>query len=393
MTKSKPITIKPYVSPLASIIRCDSRSMLGSVLSRVRSSHDPVFVYDKSDDFVGLISPFETIFSSNYPYSTKVSSISFSPPNITKEAPVYQVAKHMLASKVYTLPVYDKEGEMEGVVYARDILEEIITNSSLLEFVSSKIEPHTPITAPITAVVKDVFNEFKEKGVSRMVLVDAEGDLAGIVTRGDMMQAMIKPTDKMRFPNEGSRVGHRSLGGEKKTRKTEPVTQYYTALVDTLLDSTPIPEIVKHLIISPHDSIVLVNKSNKPTGFLSTRDILQAFTELRPVESTHIMIKKPGTAVSDEQLKKVTDYLDLFAKKLSKRMDIEKIEVTSQEPKNTAGKTKKFNVKLIVIPVAGNPLVAETKERNFFDGVREAAALIEKQRRRSGLSKEETQES
>lgn len=393
MAKNKPITIRPYVSSLASIARSDGKSLLGSVLSRVRSSHDPVFIYNNAGEFLGLVSPFETLFSSNYPYTTKVSSIAFTPPTITKESPVYQVAKHMLAAKVYTLPVSNKEGEIKGVIYAKDILGEIVTNASLLEFVSDHIEIHDPITAPITSSVKDIFYEFKARGVSRMILTDAGGALAGIVTRGDMMQAMIKPTDKLRFPKEGTGMGRRSLAGEKKSRKSEPVTQYYTALVDTLSDRTSTAEIVKHLIISPHDSIVLTNRSRKPTGFLSTRDILQALTRLRPEKDVRIIVKKPSSVVSDTQLEKVNEYLSIFAKKLSKRMGIEKIEVTSKEPKNTAGKTKKFTTKLIVIPVAGNSLVAETKERNYLDSVRNAAGLIEKQHRRSGLTKRETKKS
>lgn len=387
MNTNQPITIKPYVTPLDSIARSDGDTVLGSALSQVNSSHEPVFVYDSADTFLGLISPFQAIFSSNYPYTTKVSSISFVPPKITYETPVYQAAEFMLAAKVYALPVTNKDGEMDGLIRAVNILDEIKTNTSLLEFVSGHVTPHTPITAPVSSHVKDVFHDLKERGVSRMILTDEAGALAGIVTRGDMMDAMTKPTDKERFANEGTGAGQRSLAGEKRYRQEEPVTQYSTTIVDTLPEDTPTAEIVKHLITSEHDSVVLTNTVNKPTGFLSTRDLLLALTKLRSEDSIHITLKKPGAAVSDKELEEATDYLDHFAKKLHARMNIGKIEVTSQEPKNVAGKTKKFNIKLIVTPVAGKSLVAEAKDRDYVDGIREAAGMIEKQERRSGLSK------
>ena len=150
---------------------------------------------------------------------------------------------------------------------------------------------------------------------------------------------------------------------------------------------------VKHLITSPHDSVVLVDKHRKPTGFLSIRDVLQAITFLQSEENVLLIIKRPSKAVSNKELKQATNYLELFAKKLKKRMKIEKIEVTSKEVKNPNGDTKIFNSTVIFTPVAGKSLVVVTKNRNFFDGIQEATKSIEKLRRRSGLSKRETSKS
>ncbi|GJQ48464.1 inosine 5-monophosphate dehydrogenase [Candidatus Kuenenia stuttgartiensis] len=394
MTNTQPPTIKKYVSSLASIVRSRAQNSLGSVLSRVRSSHEAVFIFDNNDEFLGLISPFKTLYSSNFPYTTKVSSIVFKPPAITEETPVYQVAEYMLSTKIYILPVLSKDGDLQSVIYGKDILQGIIKDPGLLVFVSGKVKPHIPITAPITASVKDVFYDLKEKGVSRMVIVNAEGSLAGIVTRSDLMQALIKPTAKMRFPKEGTHVGFYSLAGEKKFRKSDPIRKYYTVLVDSLPDDTSRTEIVSHLITSPHDSIILVDKHNKPTGFLSTRDILRAVVLLRPEEDIPlIIIKKPGDSVSNKELEQATRHLELFGRKLKKRMKIKKIEVTSEEPKNPKGHTMMFNITVIVTPIAGKAIVAATKQRRFIDGIQEATTLIEKQRRRSGLSKKDTRKS
>ncbi len=392
MANTKPFTIKKYVSSLESVVRSDAQDSLGSVLSLVHSSHEAVFIFTNKNEFLGLVSPYKTLYSSNYPYTTKVSSIVFNPPTITEETPVYEVVEQMLATKIYVLPVFSKDGELQSVIYGKDILQGIMQDPGLLQFVSSNIRPRTPITAPITASVGDIFHSLKEKGVSRMIVVDAEGDLAGIVTRRDLMRSLIKPTAKMRFPNEGTYVGFYSLAGEKKFRKEESIRKYYTAFVDSLPETTPLEKIVTHLSTSRYSSIVLVDKQNKPTGFLSTRDILQAIALLRPEEEIPLIIKKPSNSVSDKELEDATEHLARFGKKLKKRMGIEKIEVASEEPKNAKGDTKAFNTTVIVTPVAGKAFVAVTKRRSFMDGIQEATALIEKQRRRSGFSKEETKQ-
>lgn len=223
-----------------------------------------------------------------------------------------------------------------------------------------------------------------------MVIVDAQGSLEGIVTRSDLMQSLIKPTAKMRFPKEGTHAGFYSLAGEKKFRKSEPVGTYSTGFVDSLPDNTPKAQIVLHLINSSHDSIVLVDSDNKPTGFLSTRDLLQALTLLRPEVYVPLNIKRPSKAVSETELHRAMEHLEQFGKKLNKRMHVANIEVTTKEAKSPKGLTMIFNTTVMVIPVAGKALVAETKDRSYLDGIQSATKIIEKQRRRSEPSNRRT---
>jgi predicted transcriptional regulator len=383
---------KNYISPLSTSMRSDALSTLGSALSIVHSSHEAVFIFDQGK-FIGLVSPFKTLYSSNYPYTAKLSSLAFVPPSITEDTPIYEVAEHMVATKIYTLPVFENAGRLQGVISGKDILKKMIKDADIVQFISNAIQPNDPIIVPLSSSVRDVFHELKEKGVSRLVVVDGEGDLAGIVTRRDLMQSLIRPTAKMRFPNEGTQMGYYSLAGEKKFRKEEPIRTYYTALVATLPDTTPMDKIITRLVTSPHNSVILIDTHQKPTGFLSLRDLLQAVAELRPEEEVPLIVRKPSTSVSDQELTRATTYLEQFGRKLKRRMPIEKIEVASEEPKNRKGHTKVFNTTVIVTPVAGKAFVAITKRRKFLDGIQESATVIEKQRRRNGASKGEMQHS
>ena len=374
--------ITDLIKPLDEIARSSPDKTLGSVLSQVNSSHSAVFVFDNKNQFVGLISPQKTLYSSNYPYSTKISSILFKPPTITKNTPLYEVTKHMHATRIYSLPIFTAEGLVEGVIHAKDILNYIINIADVLQFIGSVIKPHHPITAHRNSTVKDIYHLMRGKRISRVILVDDERDLAGIVSRSDLMHAFTKPTPKRRFPKEGTYIGFYSLAGEKKFRKEESIRKYYTALVDLMPVNTQKEKIVTHLIASPHNSIVLVDRSNKPTGFLSTHDLLQAVSLLRPEEEVPLIMKNPSYSVSSNELELAKEYLTQFGKKLKKRMTIEKIEVAAEESKNPTEQTIEFNTTLIVTPTTGKSLVAVTKQRGFLDGIQEATTLIEKQRRR-----------
>ncbi len=383
------LTIKNYISSLDSIKRAVSQDTLGSVLSKVNSSHSAVFIYDQKE-FEGLISPYKTLYASNFPYTTKVSSLLFYPPAILANTPIYKVAKYMLATKIYGLPVFGDDGTPIGVIYAKDILTDLIQEPSLHKALADYLRPQSPVTIPVKSLVKDVFHKLKEKGVSRLIVVDAEGDLAGIVSRRDLMRSLTKPTPKMRFPNEGTVAGRQSMAGEKVFRQEEPIRKYYTSRVFSISDKTTKEKIISGLLESPHNSVILVNGQNKPTGFLSMRDLLQAVTLLRPEEDVPLNIKKPSKAVSSEEFERAIEYLQQFGKKLKKRMEVEKIEVATTEPKSQHGNTKSFNTTLIVTPVAGKALVSTTKHKVYLDGIQQAISLIQKQYKRSGVSKNET---
>lgn len=378
-------TIKNHISSLDTVAKSNEKESLGRVLSFVDSSHSAVFVYNDDNEFQGLVSPYKTIYYRNYPYTTLVSSIVVRPPKIQKTAKFYEVAKHMVATKIYTLPVFSAEDAIEGVVKGRDIALEAVKNAESLAFIKDNVTLHTPITAPVGSLVSDVFDTLKKRGVSRMILVSDSGAMEGIVARSDLIRSVIKPTSKMRFSNEGASGAYNTLSGdgEKEARKQELVRKFSTSLVFSLPDSSSLEDVITELITSEHSSVVLVDEKKIPTGFLSMRDILQAIALMKPVEGVSIQIKRPSRSVGNEELARATKYLKEFGLKLEKRIKIKIIRVSTDEPKNPKGHTHIFDTTVTVIPVKGEALVASTQEREFFDGIQEATKQIEKQQRRS----------
>ncbi|PJE62752.1 hypothetical protein COU88_03290, partial [Candidatus Roizmanbacteria bacterium CG10_big_fil_rev_8_21_14_0_10_39_6] len=154
---SKRFEVSSYISSMESIIKSEADDTLGSVLPLVQSSHSPLFVFDKENKFIGIISPYQALYTHRYPYTTKVSSIASKSPFITKETQLYEVASFMLESRVYALPLFDENKQIIGVIHAKDIFQNLIKAQDLLTYISSTIKTRAPVTASSDSSVGDIF--------------------------------------------------------------------------------------------------------------------------------------------------------------------------------------------------------------------------------------------
>ena len=54
-------------------------------LSKIRSTHEAVFVLDSNDQFIGLVSPYKVLYQHKLLNQTKVSSVLIHPPLLSKK--------------------------------------------------------------------------------------------------------------------------------------------------------------------------------------------------------------------------------------------------------------------------------------------------------------------
>lgn len=384
---SKRYEVSSYISSMESIIKSEADDTLGSVLPLVQSSHSPLFVFDKENKFIGIISPYQALYTHRYPYTTKVSSIASKSPFITKETQLYEVASFMLESRVYALPLFDENKQIIGVIHAKDIFQNLIKAQDLLTYISSTIKTRAPVTASSDSSVGDIFKIMRDKNVSRVVLIDHNGVLSGIVSRKDLHKVLMKPTQKQRFGKNSMPKTDRAFDKEKEYRRDDPIKKYATELVYTLPYKTEQKKMLKQLVSSEHNSVILIDKYRKPIGFLSTRDILAILASLRPVETIKLLMTKPTSNVSEGDIAKAKEQLTRFGQKMNNRIAIDRIEVSFEEPKTPSGGSILFITTLVISPVAGVKIISKTKNRSFLDSIHSAISQLEKQERRSGRSK------
>ncbi|CAN5278012.1 hypothetical protein BH10PAT1_BH10PAT1_7140 [soil metagenome] len=382
--------LSSYISSVDSVVKSGTEETLGSVLSLVASSHIPVFIFTKEDEFFGLISPYQALYSGKHQYTAHVSSLVVKPQYITLKTPLYDVASYMLESRIYVLPLFSEDRKLTGTIHIKQVIKGILKDKDLLKYIASTIKSHAPITAKSDSSVGDIYAKMQEKEVSRVILVNNNGNLDGIVSRNGLLKAFTKPTEKQRFGKNGSQPTNRAFDEEKKYRKNSPVKNYATDMVNSLPSGTSQEEIINKLLSTQHNSVVLTDKNNKPVGFLSMHDILVGLASLRPEPTVNLIISRPSTNVTEGDFTKAKELLSKFGQKMNKRIAIDKIEVHFEEPKFPTGGTSIYNTTIIITPIAGTKIISKTKNKNFLESIYSAIAQIEKEQRRSGITRSES---
>ncbi|HLL60528.1 MAG TPA: CBS domain-containing protein [Candidatus Nitrosocosmicus sp.] len=370
--------VTAYITPLESIAICKPDTTIGSALEAVDGTHDPVMVINENDELLGLISTYSALYTKRHPLTTAAKSAVVIPPYLFEDSSLFEEIDFMLSSRIYTLPVFEKNGQIIGVIKAETILDKLLTTPDILNVIGKDIKISKPITASIQTNVNEIYRLTKKKEISRVILTDEKNKLAGIISRSDLEYAFYKPAPRERFKDHGM-TNYWSFDQEKLKRLDYPARNYAKQKVSTVADTQPMVDIIKKLIKSDNRSIVLINKNNEPSGLLSTRDILEGLHKLEPETLVRIRFKKPSDNVSLKEQHKAHYILEQFGLKYTKRNTIEWIEVGFKESKSAAKKTLMYHTTVKVIFLNGEFLVADAKHKDYIASVRATLDKLERQ--------------
>lgn len=128
---------------------------------------------------------------------------------VSGDTPLEDVAEIMAARKVSGVPVIDGDGKVIGVVSEKDLLSvmgagaasnfmEVIAHClkgrsclavPVREKVAADIMSSPAVTVKEETPVMEVAGLFTQRGVNRVPVVDANGRMVGIVSRGDVVRS------------------------------------------------------------------------------------------------------------------------------------------------------------------------------------------------------------
>src|SRR3989344_328612 len=126
-------------------------------LSKIKSTHEAVFVLDSNDQFLGLVSPYKILYQHKLLNQTKVSSVLIHPPTLTANSLITDTAAFMNSLRIYTLPVFGNNQHLIGYVGGGDLLRHVLKDPDLAKQLGEQTAWHDPITAPIKNPVKKIF--------------------------------------------------------------------------------------------------------------------------------------------------------------------------------------------------------------------------------------------
>lgn len=372
LSKLKASTVQESSQKVA---KANQNSLIGSILKLTKSSHEPVFIYDQKENFLGLVSPYTALYQSRLPRTTKAGSAIFVPPMLKTSTSLLNIVNQMLSTRFYTLPIFSTKKQVIGLVRANKIFEKLLDIPSLLSQTARKLEIKQPITIHQRALVKEAYGKLRQKAVSRLIVVDDKHQLVGILTRNDLKQAFFIPASRQRFSKKFGETGQAMFDENDLKFGDLSIENLYEPEVKRL-DAIANPEqVISELIKSGQNSLVLVNANNHPVGFVSNRNVLQAISQLAPKWVFPIVMEKPKF-VSVATLETAYKLINQMGYKISRILPLQRFEISFKEGKVGIGKPTLIEMTLGAKFYSGQDFIAKTKQWQVLAGIKKALNQI-----------------
>lgn len=347
------------------ILKAEINDSLASALAQLRSSHDAVFVLEK-DRLLGIINPYHVLYRSRFPARTKVKNCLFHPPKIKISTPLTKVAKLMVDSKVYYLPVVDDKGKMLGIVSYRRLLEWLKSKKDLSSF-SKLLRPKKLVTIEENLTIGQARTLMKPGGTSRLMVINKVNKLIGILTRFDLREALAEPQMSQKFL---SRVGN------KLKVSRQPIKPYVKKEVVTIKRSTPLKQVLRLMLNKEIGSVAIVNDQHQPIGIISTKDWLTSLAEFEDSQISRLIVSLPNEFGDQAEL---TRLVQNKLNQLEKKIKIIKFTVQVKLEFNRKGKVSRYQVLVTAKPAGKLAVASQVKGYDWRKVVREALSKVEVQ--------------
>ncbi|NDK10404.1 hypothetical protein CO165_04140 [Candidatus Roizmanbacteria bacterium CG_4_9_14_3_um_filter_33_18] len=254
------------------IIKVSPEDHLSKVLSRLSTSHDAAFVFDKEDKYMGIVSPYFTMIKSSMPANTKVQHCLTHTAKIYLNYPLSKVCQLFIESKIHYLPIFDEKDKFLGIISARRILS-YFKDLSIFKVGVEKIiikRWQGLITVHENDTITQAINLFKSKKISKLIVINHDKKLKGVLSYYDLIKLMISP-------KYSSHHGERA--NEKISFYNYRVKNFAKSYVLTLSKERHLIEVINLIVNKKIGSVIIVDPDRRPLGIITTRDILRFFID------------------------------------------------------------------------------------------------------------------
>ncbi|MFZ2026733.1 MAG: CBS domain-containing protein [Microgenomates group bacterium] len=331
------------------IIKASSDEVLSSVLSRLPSSHSAAFIFDKDKKYVGIINPYYSIIKSSHPSNIKIEHCLVHAPHVKLQHTAGKIAQMIMESKIHYLPVFDDQDKFIGMVSARGLFRAYESNNIFTVRISDMIKSkkRSLVTIQEEDTISHALHIFKESKLSKLVVVNKEQKLRGILSYYDLISFLITPKKKERG----------ALNADKSTLQTKRVKHFLRSYVLTL-SSGDFARDALHLILEKKiGSIVIIDKYYKPIDIITTRDLLK------------LLVYEPSAAKMEMSTQNLSlkssiitkGFFERLKERLMKKRDVAKAKLFVKEEKQGG----LFKAVLSLVPKKGNPKVVVEEGRDL----------------------------
>jgi len=334
------------------IIKAAPEEILSSVLSRLPSSHSAAFIFDKDQKYLGVVNPYYSVIKSSHPSNIKIEHCLFHAPHIKMQHTTGKIAEMMIQSKIHYLPVFNDQDMFAGMVSARNMLRTFESHAVFATRISEMIRAKK---RPLIVVLEEetigqALHIFKATKLSKLVVINKEGRLRGVLSYYDLISFLIAPRKKERG----------ALNTDKSSLQTKRVKHFLKSYVLTLSSDNTARDVLHLILDKKIGSIVIIDANSKPIDILTTRDLLGLLIE----EPTVAKMEMSTQNLSLKSSIITKGFFEQLKERLTKKKDILKAKLFVKEGKQG----NLFKVVLSLFPKKGQPKVV-VEEGRSLEGV------------------------
>lgn len=110
----------------------------------------------------------------------------------TPLASLRDVATQLVTNEFSGMPVAASDGRVVGVITESDIVRTLIEGKRLENLTAGEVMTGPPITVDVNTPIEDVMKALEDNRIVRVPVTDQD-KLVGIISRGDVIRAILEP--------------------------------------------------------------------------------------------------------------------------------------------------------------------------------------------------------
>ncbi|MFB6073347.1 MAG: CBS domain-containing protein [Halobacterium sp.] len=248
-------------------IEVDAEERLGKVRSIFEEENPKGVIVTKAGQYDGVITERQLI-GSHIEDDSKAAVLTMPAPKVDRTEDVRDTARMLVEGGTKIAPVFEA-GDLRGVVTEDAILEAVLDNLDALDV--GDIFTENVVTVAEDDTMGKVINLLREHGISRLPVVDEDGFLTGIVTRYDIVDFVVRDTQKT---TRGDRRG------EIERLLDLPVYDEMSSPVETATVEDSVKDAVGDMLDNDYSGVVVTPADDDRVvgGVLTKTDVLRALS-------------------------------------------------------------------------------------------------------------------
>jgi len=257
---------------------------ISTVIGKMIRQDVRVAVVNWKKKFFGVIDR-DLLVESKMNTSAEAGAFVKHPPVVKESEDLMKCAELMYGSYPCVL-IVKKGDEIIGAVHARDITRLIPSMPEMRKMRAADVMTSNLIVFDYKARLGDAINVMNEKKFSRVPIVDKQGRVTGIFSLTDAIYKNLRsPLKKEKGNSKGGQnpMFARSYNPNKLFILDTPIGDAASSIMVTATPEDNLGKIVEDMFKYKISDIV-ITKNNKPTGIITTRDLLRSFALLKKPE-------------------------------------------------------------------------------------------------------------